>query len=178
MGIRISLGGKPEKDDRYATGFVEGVMFAREDQKKREESEMRRRMMEDSRGYMPDENHYLRSVGRRGVRSVEQPEDHYPPMGHSPQPIGFAEHKVERHMKSMTESLDPRLAGVLEEATEVMDNPPDTWAPYIHRGDFAGILKMEGKELITALEARKPLKDIKKELTHTLAALFKLMGEE
>lgn len=69
----------------------------------------------------------------------------------------------------------PRL---FREAVEVIKNPPPTWPPYIQKGDYAGIVGMESKELMQALEGfkagQKKLKDVGKELKHTCAALIQL----
>lgn len=89
--------------------------------------------------------------------------------------------KGQEHLKhGMVDSmkkLDPRMASLLETATGVLENPPSTWGAYMKRGDFLGIAKMEGKELLSALEAHKPIKDIRKELSHTLAALMQLASQ-
>lgn len=68
--------------------------------------------------------------------------------------------------------LDPRLDAVLEDATKVLKNVPETWKPYLKTHDYAGIVRMEGKELLQALEQGKSMKDVRKELMHTLAAMF------
>lgn len=73
--------------------------------------------------------------------------------------------------------LAPNLEGVLEDATKIIKNPPSTWPMYLQRKDYKGIAKMEGKELMAALESGKAAKDIRKELVHTIAALM-LMVEE
>lgn len=69
----------------------------------------------------------------------------------------------------------PRL---FREAVEVIKNPPPTWPPYIQKSDYAGIVGMESKELMQALEGfkagQKKLKDVGKELKHTCAALIQL----
>lgn len=83
-----------------------------------------------------------------------------------------------RQGMTSVKKLDPRLDSVLESATQVLENPPSTWAQYQHRKDFMGIARMEGKELLAALEARKPIQDIRKELTHTIAALFQLVSAQ
>lgn len=73
--------------------------------------------------------------------------------------------------------LDPSMESVLEAATKVLDTPPATWVAYLHKKDYLGIAKMEGKELMQALEAKKPAKEIRKELIHTMAALMQLAVE-
>lgn len=73
--------------------------------------------------------------------------------------------------------LAPNLEGVFEDATKIIQNPPSTWPMYLQRRDYKGIAKMEGKELMAALESGKGAKDIRKELVHTVAALL-LMTEE
>lgn len=56
---------------------------------------------------------------------------------------------------------------------DVAANPPETWDEYLQKKDFAGIVSMESKELLEELKQKKLPKEIKKELTHTLAALLR-----
>lgn len=72
--------------------------------------------------------------------------------------------------------LAPNLEGVLDDATKVIQNPPSTWPMYLQKHDYKGIAKMEGKELMAALESGKAPKDIRKELAHTVAALMLMAG--
>lgn len=92
------------------------------------------------------------------------------------------------HMKKMQEKLmeggyasvkklAPNLEGVLEDAAKTVTSPPQTWPPYLQRGDLHGIARMEGEELMKALKEHKPAKDIRKELVHTIAALMLLVSE-
>lgn len=69
------------------------------------------------------------------------------------------------------------LPGVFEAAVDVIKSPPPTWPDYLKKGDYPGIVKMETGELLTALEEKKPLKDVRKELTHTVAALLQLCAQ-
>lgn len=66
---------------------------------------------------------------------------------------------------------------VAETVFGVVASPPPTWADYLKRSDFGGIAKMEFGELMQAVQAKKPLKDLKKELSHTAAALLMLCGK-
>lgn len=59
-----------------------------------------------------------------------------------------------------------------QDARKVLDNPPPTWKNYLERGDFAGILAMESKELANALASKKSPDAVKKEISHVLAALM------
>lgn len=79
-----------------------------------------------------------------------------------------------QHGMAAAKELAPALEGVLEDSVKVLQSPPQTWPAYLHRKDYVGIVKMETKELLNALEAKKPVVDMRKELTHTIAALFKL----
>lgn len=91
-------------------------------------------------------------------------------------PEGRGEHGSEHGgmVQGMAKSLplEPRLDAVLEDAVKVLKNTPETWKPYLKTHDYAGIVRMEGKELLQALEQGKSMKDVRKELMHTLAALF------
>ncbi|MBD5585208.1 MAG: hypothetical protein HDQ88_09000 [Clostridia bacterium] len=71
--------------------------------------------------------------------------------------------------------LDPSMESVLESADALLKSPPPTWVAYLHKKDYLGIAKMEGKELMRALEDKKPAKEIRKELVHTMAALLQLV---
>lgn len=112
--------------------------------------------------------------------------EHYFPE-HERQRIGYAaEHEVPHmvaehqggalgpHGMAAVKELAPALEDVLEDSVKVLQSPPQTWPAYLHRKDYAGIVKMETKELLSALEAKKSVADMRKELTHTIAALFKL----
>lgn len=79
--------------------------------------------------------------------------------------------------KASISKVSPKLGELIDEASMVIKNPPSTWPPYLQRGDFHGIVKMEGDELMEAIKDKKPVKDIKKELTHTIAALMLLISE-
>lgn len=93
-------------------------------------------------------------------------------------PIGFGtkDDSMTQEMGGISDTVpfDPSMESVLEHADHLIKTPPSTWPPYIQRGDFLGIAKMEAKELMKALESGKGAGDIKKELTHTLAALMLL----
>lgn len=69
------------------------------------------------------------------------------------------------------------LPGVFEAAVDVIKSPPPTWPDYLKKSDYPGIVKMETGELLAALEEKKPLKDVRKELTHTVAALLQLCAQ-
>lgn len=78
--------------------------------------------------------------------------------------------KLSKH--SLEKQLAPQLKGVLEDAVSVMRNPPASWHSYLKSRDTCGIAHMEVGELIKALEEHKSSHEIRKELVHTLAALF------
>lgn len=198
MNFRMKLNNdhedKPRGNEHYTEGYNAGYNNAME--------EMRRR----TRGYAAplDNEHHMpmdgigwpletRQIGFTGEpprqnlpytpQSNRPP--HTPPMNNDPMDtIMNMLHEVKQgqeHIKqgmAYAKKLDPRLEGVLESATKVLENPPSTWAQYQHRKDYAGIAKMEGKELLAALEAKKPIQDIRKELTHTIAALFQLVSAQ
>lgn len=81
------------------------------------------------------------------------------------------------HSMPMADALDPKLTEKLEElfseAVEIAANPPDTWKDYLRKKDYAGIVGMESKELLEELKKNKLPKDLKKEITHTLAAIIR-----
>lgn len=81
------------------------------------------------------------------------------------------------HEMGKSVPLDPSMESVLESADALLKSPPPTWVAYLHKKDYLGIAKMEGKELMRALEAKKPAKEIRKELVHTMAALLQLLEE-
>lgn len=70
------------------------------------------------------------------------------------------------------------LPALFRGALEVIKSPPETWPPYLEKKDYAGIYRMESKELEQALDGlksgQKKLKDVDKELRHTSAALIQL----
>lgn len=183
MNFRMKLGGgekRHEESAHYTEGYNAGYNMAMD--------EMRRR----TRGH----DDYDEIESRRGRRSRSAMDDVHWPL--ESRQIGFTGHDDKRHHDDMeslmrmmddikegqerikqglaasTKKLDPHMDALLETATGVLDNPPSTWESYIKRQDYIGIAKMEGKELLAALEAHKPMKDIRKELSHTLAALLQL----
>ena len=52
---------------------------------------------------------------------------------------------------------------------EILHNPPDTWKPYLAKGDYSGIVTMEFNEFITA-ERGNNKEQAKYEAHHLLAA--------
>lgn len=96
--------------------------------------------------------------------------------------IGFSaqggEHEAGHDVHGVASKIiDPRLEAILEEAAKVMENPPHTWEAYLKHKQYDGIVRMEGKELIRALEEGKDAKDVRKELVHTIASMFFLMSK-
>lgn len=49
-------------------------------------------------------------------------------------------------------------------------NPPDTWKPYIAKGDYSGIITMEFNEFITA-ERSNDKEQARKEAVHLFEAV-------
>lgn len=114
-----------------------------------------------------DEGHYFPEQERHRIGYAAEHEE----------PRMAAEHLgggAVQHGMAAVKELAPALEGVLEDSVKVLQSPPQTWPAYLHRKDYAGIVKMETKELLNALEAKKSVVDMRKELTHTIAALFKL----
>lgn len=141
-------------------------------------------------GYLGDpeghDNHEDPWESRRGARNEYQPHPaygYYPP---DPQRMMMRMHELEKEKKNleqamqrmpMVHELHPELIEKLEklfnEAVEVASNPPETWDEYLQKKDFASIVSMESKELLDELKQKKLPKEIKKELTHTIAALLR-----
>lgn len=71
--------------------------------------------------------------------------------------------------------MDP-MSNMLEDAMGVIQSPPKTWEPFVQKKDWTGIAKMEVKELQRALDSGKSPMEIKKELSHTVAALLKMFN--
>lgn len=172
--------------------------------RKAEPEEMRRRTRsEEAHGFASDMQHYPDEEMRRRTRS--EYEAHYPQEHEmrrrtrseddAPRHMGYVHHsdddttelramlkdlhhKLDKAMESgyaSTKKLAPNLEGVLEDATDLLENQPKTWVPYIKQKDYVGIARMEGKELLEAIEAKKSAKDMRKELVHTIAALLQLL---
>lgn len=196
MGVnfRMKLGGDHEEHEgrhHYTDGYNAGYNMAMD--------EMRRRRTrgEEDHHYSP---HMTHTMPHHDGHYPPQDDVHWPIGFTHPYPVedrrrrtrGESDDRVDmlmdmvhslkegqehikRGMASTVQKLDPRLVAVLETAVEVMENPPSTWDAYMKRMDYLGVAKMEGKELLAALEAHKPVKDIRKELSHTLAALMMLV---
>lgn len=114
-----------------------------------------------------DEEHYFPEQERHRIGYAAEHEESR--MAAEPRGGGAVQHGM-----AAVKELAPTLEGVLEDSVKVLQSPPQTWPAYLHRKDYAGIVKMETKELLNALEAKKSVADMRKELTHTIAALFKL----
>lgn len=69
------------------------------------------------------------------------------------------------------------IPDIVGAAVEVIGNPPDTWPSYLRGEDYIGIFRMEGNELIQAVEGGKPLRAVDRELTHTTAAMLLLCAQ-
>lgn len=163
MHFRMTMGGREEPKQHYTEGYNAGYNNALE--------EMRRR----TRGFDDDYEARRRTRAemepRRMGFSHPDPMDELVDMLHD---IKRGQEHLKQGFAAAAKKLDPHMEALLETATTVLDDPPSTWEPYVKRQDYFGIAKMEGKELLTALEEHKPVKDIRKELSHTLAALLQL----
>lgn len=73
---------------------------------------------------------------------------------------------------NLEKQLAPQLKGVLEDAVDVMRNPPISWHSYLKSRNKDEIARMEVKELIESLEEHKSSREIRDELVHALAALM------
>lgn len=78
--------------------------------------------------------------------------------------------------KQQEESFDsyfaPEIRGIMEDAIKVMRNPPSTWQPYLKTRNIGAIAHMEFGELLKAFEEHKSFNAIRKEVVHSLAAMF------
>lgn len=82
-------------------------------------------------------------------------------------------HKM--HEKSLETQLAPQLKGVMEDAVNVMRNPPAIWHPYIKSRDIHGLVHMELRELVNALGEHQSSQEIREELVHSVAAMLMYM---
>lgn len=138
-------------------------------------------------GYLGDhEEHEDPWEDRRGTRDEYQHQHtygYYPP---DPQRMMMRMHELEKEKKQLEQAMQrmpmvhemnseliEKLEDLFNEAVEVASNPPETWDEYLQKKDFAGIVSMESKELLDELKQKKLPKEIKKELTHTIAALLR-----
>lgn len=177
MGVSLMMLARPSRsrENDYARGYADAVSAMHHpwgDPEEDMEMRRRRRSHHDMPWGDPEEDMEMRR--RRMHHPWGDPEEdmemrrrrgHMPDWMDKPRQIGFT---------AKATPLDPALESVLENAEHVMQSPPETWAPYKRQKDFKGIVKMEVQELVKALEQGKSAKDIKKELTHTVAALMQL----
>ena len=65
---------------------------------------------------------------------------------------------------------------MLEAVMETVENPPETWQPYLAKKDYRGIYEMESAELGRAfrasMEGDASMKDVAREMRHTFAAML------
>lgn len=190
MNLRMTLGGGEHKDShRYTEGYNAGYNMAMDEMFRRTRSYSPHEEWENRRGRprgayeghdMPRDDvhwpigfaHEYPAEDRR--RSRGEDDSRVDMLMEMVADLKKGQDHLKQGMASSVKKLDPHMTALLETATSVMENPPSTWDAYMKRDDFLGIAKMEGKELLTALEAHKPVKDIRKELSHTLAALMML----
>lgn len=127
------------------------------------------------------DNHYPVDPNEEMRRRRMMDEGHEIGFGH-PHPMEEMRAEMHHMRKELDElkgkgyasvkKLAPNLEGVLDDAADLLERHPQTWDMYMQRKDYRGIAKMEGKELLDALEAGKSAKDVRKELVHTIAALL------
>lgn len=195
MGFRIPLDGgekRPGHERYYTEGYNAGYATAMDEMRKRTRGEMDGHYPPEDQGRPGSMEERYPPEDRKRTRSM----DEY--WSHEPQRIGFTsppherpdmlmemvrdikhgQDQIIRGMAESSEKLDPRLEAVLESAVKVMEHPPVTWEPYLQKKEYGDIVKMEWKELLAALEAKKPMRDIRKELTHTVAAVFAMVSAQ
>lgn len=191
MNLRMTLGGEHKEHHQYTEGYNAGFNMAMDEMRRRTRSYSPHEEWENRRGRprgtyeehdMPRDDvrwpigfaHEYPVEDRRGRRSRGEDDSRVDMLMDMMHDLKTEHEHLKRGMASSMKKLDPHMTALLETATSVMENPPSTWDAYMKREDYLGIAKMEGKELLTALEAHKPVKDIRKELSHTLAALMML----
>lgn len=169
MGLRLTMGGREHDDNgRYTEGYNAGFNQAMEEMRRRSRGESMDDVQGRQIGFTPYETEDRRRGRPRGEHSdMAEMLD----MMHE---LKKGQESLKAGLASPVKKLDPRMDSLLETAVGVVDNPPSTWEPHMKRQDYLGIAKMEGKELLTALEAHKSAQDIRKELSHTIAALLQL----
>lgn len=80
------------------------------------------------------------------------------------------------HRLDGDEKFKKNASIIIEEAINVLKDPPKTWLPYLEKQDYLGIAKMEVKEWSKAVELfEKGLEGkygIKKESEHAIASIL------
>ena len=70
------------------------------------------------------------------------------------------------------------LPQIFQDAVQVIENPPDTWPPYLKKQEYAVIYEMESKELLRAIQEYRAgegtLSDVLREAEHALASAVQL----
>lgn len=157
---------RSEYDDHYPESRRRSSRSEHEDY---EPETRRHRARSEYEDYEPE-------TRRRSSRS--EYDHHYP----ESRRMGFATAEVQ-HMRPLHEpmgfakSLPGKAGEMMEEAHKVLESPPPTWSPYLQKKDFPGLVKMETREMIAAIENGKSPEDIKTEVKHVLAALLKMVGD-
>ena len=83
----------------------------------------------------------------------------------------------EKKLGCALSKLFSMVPGLAEELFNVIADPPQTWISYLQKGDLPGIAKMEFGELMKAVQEKKPLPSLKKEMLHTAAGLLMVCGK-
>lgn len=97
-------------------------------------------------------------------------------LGSMKEQMGSVMTAFDASLKPVLNKLDGAAPELIESAVQVLKQPPHTWGEYLSKKDYAGILNMEFGELKKALDAKKPASALKKEMTHTLAAMLKMLA--
>lgn len=78
--------------------------------------------------------------------------------------------------KSNKDVMSTSTGEMVASVMEIVENPPETWEPYLSKKDYRGIYEMESEELSQvfreSMEGKASMKAVVKEIRHTFAAML------
>ena len=92
--------------------------------------------------------------------------------------MGKGGSKRDKGLEEVVAGAERIMPELILDAAEVVENPPKTWDKYLKEGKTADIIRMEGKEFMTAIEKAESVEHFLKEATHTLAAVMLFCAEK
>lgn len=92
--------------------------------------------------------------------------------------MGKGGSKRDKGLEEVVAGAERIMPELILDAAEVVENPPKTWDKYLKEGKIADIIRMEGKEFMTAIEKAESVEHFLKEATHTLAAVMMFCAEK
>lgn len=138
------------------------------------------RFVDDEGRNEPRQLGYLRAHegGGRQDETVEHLKHEIKRLSEQLERMGKGGSKRDKGLEEVVAGAERIMPELILDAAEVVENPPKTWDKYLKEGKTADIIRMEGKEFMTAIEKAESVEHFLKEATHTLAAVMLFCAEK